>query len=284
VEGRGFRLSKPGERAPGSDCSTIARAAWMPPREMRRRQVLALLGGLLLAPTAGVAFGQSGAFNPRVLVVGGQRPDDVRRSALGRWSWELIRRTSAPGRLATEMIAADDPKLLAEPFAIWVGDSSIPPLTAGEVRGLARFLRLGGMLVVDDSRPSRGAFGAEARRQLARVLPENPVIRLPDSHVIYKTYYIIDRPVGRVLGPSYLDAIVRGRNAQVVFLAHDLLGALARSRTGEWALEVDPGGGLQREYAVRLAVNLAMYLLCSDYKDDQVHAPWLMRRRAGRHP
>jgi hypothetical protein len=22
-----------------------------------------------------------------------------------------------------------------------------------------------------------------------------------------------------------------------------------------------------------------MYVLCSDYKDDQVHAPWLMRRR-----
>jgi hypothetical protein len=23
-----------------------------------------------------------------------------------------------------------------------------------------------------------------------------------------------------------------------------------------------------------------MYVLCSDYKDDAVHAPWLMRRRA----
>ena len=26
---------------------------------------------------------------------------------------------------------------------------------------------------------------------------------------------------------------------------------------------------------------LAMYVLCSNYKDDQVHAPFLMRRRAG---
>jgi hypothetical protein len=33
-----------------------------------------------------------------------------------------------------------------------------------------------------------------------------------------------------------------------------------------------------------LAVNIAMYVLCSDYKDDQVHAPWLMRRRAQRRP
>jgi hypothetical protein len=27
-------------------------------------------------------------------------------------------------------------------------------------------------------------------------------------------------------------------------------------------------------------VNVAMYVLCSNYKDDQVHAPFLMRRRA----
>jgi hypothetical protein len=27
-------------------------------------------------------------------------------------------------------------------------------------------------------------------------------------------------------------------------------------------------------------VNIAMYVLCTNYKDDQVHAPFLMRRRA----
>ena len=35
----------------------------------------------------------------------------------------------------------------------------------------------------------------------------------------------------------------------------------------------------QRELAQRLAINLAMYVLCLDYKDDQVHAEELMRRR-----
>ena len=38
-------------------------------------------------------------------------------------------------------------------------------------------------------------------------------------------------------------------------------------------------GKLKGEYAVRLAVNLSMYVLCSNYKDDQVHAQALMRRR-----
>ena len=45
-----------------------------------------------------------------------------------------------------------------------------------------------------------------------------------------------------------------------------------------------PGGDLQRERAIRLAVNVAMYVLCSNYKDDQVHAPFLMRRRAATMP
>jgi ribosomal protein S9 len=48
---------------------------------------------------------------------------------------------------------------------------------------------------------------------------------------------------------------------------------------GDWTFDVVGGGARQREEAIRLAVNLAMYLLCSDYKDDQVHAAWLMRHR-----
>ena len=64
----------------------------------------------------------------------------------------------------------------------------------------------------------------------------------------------------------------------LIFLNHDLLGALARK--GEnWARPMETGGAEAREQAVRFAVNIAMYVLCSDYKDDQVHAPFLMRRR-----
>jgi len=208
----------------------------------------------------------------------------VRESAPGRWVWELIRRTSAPGRLAAERVSADQAQLLAEPFVIWGGETEVPPLAAPELRGLQRFLRLGGMLVVDDFAPERGAFGGSVRRELARALPESPIVKLDTSHVLYKTFYLIDRPVGRVLGPPHIDAIVRGRNAQVLLFAHDLMGALARTRDGSWALDATPGGYRQREYAIRMAVNVAMYLLCSDYKDDQVHAPWLMRRRVRRRP
>jgi hypothetical protein len=77
---------------------------------------------------------------------------------------------------------------------------------------------------------------------------------------------------------------VRGAQVQVLFSEHDIGGALARSVSGTWEQRVSPGGDVQREHAIRLAVNIAMYVLCSNYKDDQVHAPYLMRRRAAATP
>ena len=65
----------------------------------------------------------------------------------------------------------------------------------------------------------------------------------------------------------------------VLYSPNDLLGALARDSLGTWEMEVVPGGEGQREKAVRLGVNLAMYALCLDYKEDQVHIPFIMKRR-----
>jgi len=238
----------------------------------------ALLGATCAISRSAQAFGEAGAFNPRLLLAGSRQAPAARESGAGRWSLELVRRTSAPARLVPGKVLADRSELWSEPFAVWAGDTDVGSLTSSELLGLTRFFRLGGLLLVDDSAPASGAFTRSVRRELLRVLPESPPVRLDPSHVLFKTYYLIERPVGRVLGSGHVDAIVRGRSAQVLFLDVDLLGAL--SRTGEsWAFEAEPNGSEQRERAVRLAVNVAMYVLCSDYKDDQVHAEWLMRRR-----
>jgi hypothetical protein len=42
---------------------------------------------------------------------------------------------------------------------------------------------------------------------------------------------------------------------------------------------VVPGGEHQREMAFRMGVNLCMYALCLDYKDDSVHLETIMNRR-----
>jgi hypothetical protein len=247
--------------------------------------VVALLVLLLVAalPRPARAFGDRGAFDPRVLLAGGITRA-AHASAPARWSNELVQRTSAPAHLTPTTVRADEPAIVDAPFVYFSGDQAIADLTPGEVSGLRRFFALGGVMVVDDAGAGNagepGPFGHTARQQLARVLPDATPIPLGVEHVIFKSFYLLHRAEGRVLGPKTLDAIVRGGAAQVIFLSNDLGGALARGPTGMWEAPVVPGGDLQREHAIRLAVNIAMYVLCSNYKDDQVHAPFLMRRRA----
>lgn len=234
-------------------------------------------------PKPARAFGEVGAFEPRPLLAGGTT-GAARPSAPARWSWELIQRTSAPAKRAPAGVRADDAHVTDAPFLYWSGDAAVAPLTNQEVVGLRRFFALGGVLFVDDAGATadgkRSAFGDGARRELSRVLPDTVPISIGDGHVVMRSFYLLRRPEGRVEGPKTLDAIVKSGQAQVIFSTHDLGGALARGQTGTWEQRVEPGGEPQRERAIRLAINVAMYALCSNYKDDQVHAPFLMRRRA----
>src|SRR5262245_1944901 len=247
--------------------------------------LLAIAAVLLVASPRQVhAFGDEGAFNPRVLLTGNARWEGVRATAPARWAKELADRTSAPATLSPGTVRADEPALLAEPFAMWGGDSDVPSLTEREVGGLKRFIALGGVLLVDEFAPEKGAFTRAAKRELARVIPEGSPIPIDSGNVIFKSFYLLRRAVGRVEGSPKLEAIIRGGFPQVIFSAHDLTGALARTASGIHPIQVTPGGEIQREHAVRLAVNIAMYVLCSNYKDDQVHAPFLMRRRRAELP
>jgi len=261
----------------------LKQSFWGPLQVSTRRRALATLGGLALvaATPRARAFGEEGAFNPRVLITGNARWEGVRTSAPARWSAELMIRTSAPARQTPGTVRADDPLLLAEPFAVWGAEGDVPPLTDREVSGLRRFIALGGVLLVDDFAPEDGSFGRASRRELQRVVPEGSPIPIGPENVVFKSFYLIRRAVGRVEGPPKLQAVIRGGVPQIIYSAHDLTGALARGASGTHPLQVTPGGEPQREMAVRLAVNVAMYVLCSTYKDDVVHESFLKRRHSG---
>jgi hypothetical protein len=234
--------------------------------------------------TRAYAFGDEGAFNPRMLLTGTSKWEGQRKSAPARWALEVVGRTSAPARLSPTVVRADAPGLLAEPFVVWAGNKAPEALTKSELGGLRRFIALGGVILVDEHQPEKGAFIEGAARQIARVLPQGSPIEIGEENVIFRSFYLLREATGRLQKQKKLKAIVRGGSAQVIFSKNDLLGALARGAGGVQPFEVEPGGERQRELAVRLAVNVAMFVLCSNYKDDQVHAPFLMRRRASGTP
>jgi hypothetical protein len=75
-----------------------------------RRELGVALGSaaaLLSSGSSASAFGEEGAFNPRMLLTGTREPDRRRKSAPSRWSLEVVRRTSAPARISPTSVRAD---------------------------------------------------------------------------------------------------------------------------------------------------------------------------------
>lgn len=250
----------------------------------RARSAAAVAVALLLAVSAvamprGVrALGEASRLDLRAVEYagGGAAP---RPSAARRLAWEVRKRTSVDTLLAPTRVRFSDPALFDQPIVYWSGDRAFPALSDAEVVGLRRFVTLGGFVLIDDASPTSPGFDGSVRRELARALPRAPLRPLPTTHTIFRSFYLLGRPVGRVEGPAQLEAVQLDGRVGVLYARHDLGGALARDNFGGWEHDVVPGGDAQRELATRLAVNVVLYALCLDYKDDQVHAPFIMRRR-----
>lgn len=209
-----------------------------------------------------------GAWNPRP-------------SALRRLGWELARRTSIETSNDAVPVRLDRPGLHRHPMLYLAGSGAMPPLSEPERAGLRRHLQYGGFLLVDSADGSDGGgFDASIRRELARVLPAAPLQPVARDHVLYKSFYLLDRQGGRLLVKPWLEAQALEGRLAVVYSQNDLGGAWARTELGDWEYPCTPGGEPQREAALRAGVNVAMYALCTDYKDDAVHLPFIMRRRS----
>ena len=111
------------------------------------------------------------------------------------------------------------------------------------------------------------------------MFPDKKLAPIPKDHVLYKSFYLIDKPVGRVATSDRMMGVFEDDRLLLVFSPNDLMGAWARDNFGNWEYSVSPGGQRQREMAFRMGINLVMYALCINYKADQVHVPFILRRR-----
>jgi hypothetical protein len=249
---------------------------------MRRREFLKLglhLGLAAAAPRAAGAVAESSRLTIGHVEHGGRW--NPRPTALRRLGWEIARRTSIETANDAVPVRLGAPGLHRTPMLYLSGDGPLPPFGEDEIAGLRRHLLYGGFLLVDAADASDGSgFDAAVRRELAKVLPAAPLEPIPRDHVLNKTFYLVDRQGGRVLVKPWLEAQILDGRLAVVYSQNDLGGAWARTELGDWEYPCTPGGEPQRETAIRLGVNLAMYALCTDYKDDAVHLPFILRRRS----
>jgi hypothetical protein len=250
-----------------------------------RRQLfqLAAAGAATLAlPASARAFGESALFDMPLLRYAedgwNPRPNAIRRALLEIEMTTSIRVATTPGTVRPTL---DD--LLGTPFAVLAGDGPFAPLSDSARAALRTWLSAGGMLFVDSAEARvDGGFERSVRREIEAILPSSPLAPISNDHVLWRTFYIVRPPPGRVrVSDTLLGASHDGRLA-VVYSPNDVLGAWARDNLGNWEYEVHPGGDTQRDQTMRFGVNLAMYALCLDYKADQVHVEYLLRQRRWR--
>ena len=222
------------------------------------------------------AFGDSSRITLGQLSVKGKW--DSRPHALRKLAFEIIDRTSLEMVPLPRQLDLSSPDLFDYPLLYLSCDGPFAPLSDHDSATLRRFLTYGGFLLADSVDGGDG-FDGSIRRELQRAIPESPLQRIPGEHVLYKTFYLIDHQGGRQLVAPYLEGASVGGRLAVVYSRNDLGGAWSRDDRGDWDFEVIPGGEEQRETAFRLGINLAMYATCLDYKDDQVHLPFILKRR-----
>lgn len=247
-----------------------------------------LLGGglaaaaLALAPKRAEAIGPGSKFRFGQLQLGPSW--NPRPSALRRLGWELQKRTSIDVELEPAVVTPTSDTLHETPFLYLAGDREIELPSAAGIESLRRFLTFGGFLLIDSAEGSSdGAFDGSVRKLMSAVFPavgaQKSLEIVPSDHVVYKSFYLLDKPLGRLAISPAMEGIVRDGRIVAAYVANDMGGAWTRDDFGNYDFRCEPGGERQRELSFRMGVNLVMYALCLDYKADQVHVPFIMKRR-----
>ena len=175
--------------------------------------------------------------------------------------------------------------------------ATIPDPSA--LAALSEYIRTGGMLIIDTQNGASGFGGASAvqMRQIARALNLPPLAPVDQTHVLTRTFYLLNSFPGRWRGDRvWVEAPsdragaapeasgipqfdrVDDNVSPVIVGSADWAAAWAIDARGQPMFPVGRPGDRQREMAYRFGVNAVMYALTGNYKSDQVHAPAVLQR------
>jgi hypothetical protein len=247
---------------------------------LSRRGLLGALAAAVVVPRVARAIGPGSKFRFGQLQLGAAW--NPRPNALKRIAREIGKRTSVDVEDEPAIVAPTSETMHETPFLYLAGDRAMDLPSAAGIEALRRFLTFGWFFLIDSAEGATdGAFDSSVRKLISAVFPQpaRGLEIIPPDHVVFKSFYLLDKPVGRLAIAPALEGVLHDDRLVCAYVANDLGGAWARDDFGNYDYPCEPGGEKQRELAVRMGVNLVMYALCLDYKSDQVHVPFIMKRR-----
>jgi len=219
---------------------------------------------------------------------GDSRLDQITSAGLFGLSYQLGERTSVEPDMPHGIDLTRD-ALEFYPMIYYAVPRDAKPLPPAAVARVNAYLRNGGAFVVDTRDASPGRDVSADLEQLLKGIDAPPLQPAPATHVITKSYYLIKSFPGRLNGRLWIEASSvdrntrRGDGVSGLFIGgSDWAGAWAIDPNGKPLLSMEGGEGA-REMAYRFGINLVMYILTGNYKEDQVHVPDLLER-LGRPP
>ena len=241
---------------------------------LNRRTLIALLSSGVLSPKA-FALGSNSRFDVGELML----PTGTLSRPMA-WTFalnQLVQSTSIETNGASIQIPPEDPTLFMHPFCVMIGEDAFSPLSKKYVAMLQRFLTYGGFVFFDDtSGVPDSPFSESVRRLVQRLFPTKAMSPLRADHSLYRSFFLLDRPLGRLDTVEYIEGVDVGEVTPLMLFHNDLSGALDHGVDGMERYPVLPGGDFQRRESVKLIINLIMYALTSNYKHDQAHVKELI--------
>ena len=186
-----------------------------------------------------------------------------------RIAHEVVARTSIDFVQRYEIFKTVEDQALSSP---WLWSRGVDPLTGNHKElkdSLQSWLQRGGFLIIEGAIDDASLENLTQRIQL---LPHVDGWRaIPPDHEIMRSFHLLDAlPVcdGRVFRGFHFD----GRLAILVIPYHFLDSVADNGKK--------PGcvASLSFEQAVRIYINILMVALTTDYKNDQVHLPEILKR------
>ncbi len=214
--------------------------------------------------------------------------DAVTQRGLESLSEILTRRTSVePDGVVSVNPETDN--LAFFPIIYWAISPGKAPYSGKAMQNVQNYLDHGGTIVFD-TRDQSGSTGSGTETEGSRTLQQMtgslnipPLIPIPKDHVLTRSFYLLKDFPGRYSGGTVWveqhSAGGRDDVSSVIIGGNDWAGSWASSGVGSSARQsMLFGGSKQEEMSLRFGVNLVMYALTGNYKNDQVHLPHILKR------
>lgn len=272
---------------------------WRGKKTLSQFAIITFLAGfLIMNPSASHAQNNEASLKETTQAVylayvktGNTALDRLSEQALTSLMKETLARTSADLGGVVGINILHDP-LYPYPLIYWPLSDSMPLypaiLPSKTTAKIKSYFNRGGTLLIDTRdqylQAENAAYsGSHAILQrLFSNLEIPPLQRLPQDHVLARTFYLLKDFPGLYEKGSLWVALgedtVNDGVSPLLIGSNDWISAWALDKNGVPVVPLGEQSEMQREMSFRFGINLILYALTGNYKDDQMHVPFILER------